>query len=104
MSDELIWRRTFGGRFEDRAHAIETFERHTEEVRQGVPAERLLVFEVGQGWEPLCAHLGVPVPDEPFPHLNDTASFRARVMEERGPGAVTWPGRDAQPPGAPGRP
>ena len=42
-----------------------------------MPADQLLVYEVGQGWEPLCEFLGVPVPDEPFPHLNDTASFRA---------------------------
>ena len=36
-------------------------------VRAEVPADRLLVYEVTQGWEPLCAFLGVPVPDEPFP-------------------------------------
>jgi hypothetical protein len=85
MVDSLIWQRTFGGRFEDRAHAIEVFHRHNEDVRRGVPADRLLVFEVGQGWEPLCAFLGVPVPDEPFPHLNDAASFRARIAERGGP-------------------
>jgi hypothetical protein len=43
------------------------------------------VFEAKDGWEPLCAHLGVPVPDEPFPHVNDRAEFqthaqRAQVM------------------------
>jgi hypothetical protein len=41
-----------------------------------VPAERLLVYEVAEGWEPLCDFLGVPVPDAPMPHLNDTKSFR----------------------------
>ncbi len=53
MVDSLIWQRTFGGWFEDRAHAIEVFNRHNEDVRRGVPADRLLVFEVSQGWEPL---------------------------------------------------
>lgn len=85
MVDALVWRGTFGGRFEDRRHAIDVFNRHNEEVRRGVAPERLLVYEVGQGWEPLCAFLGVPVPDEPFPHLNDAAGFQARIREQGGP-------------------
>ena len=84
MVDALVWQGTFGGRFEDRAHAIEVFHRHNEAVRRGVPADRLLVYEVGQGWGPLCAFLGVPAPDEPFPHLNDAASFRARIVDRGG--------------------
>lgn len=42
---------------------------------QTVPPEKLLVFEPKQGWEPLCKFLGKPVPDQPFPHVHDTASF-----------------------------
>ena len=49
-------------------------------MRRDVPADRLLVYEVSQGWGPLCEFLGVPVPDgKPFPHLNDTVEFRARI-------------------------
>ncbi|MEV4253480.1 sulfotransferase family protein [Spirillospora sp. NPDC049652] len=55
------------------------FERHTAEVVETVPADRLLVYEVKQGWEPLCAFLGVPVPDEPFPRVNDSAEFSAQA-------------------------
>ena len=44
-----------------------------------VPADRLLVYEISQGWEPLCEFLEVPVPDAPMPHLNDATSFRAMV-------------------------
>jgi len=47
-----------------------------EAVRETVPADRLLVWQVKDGWEPLCAMLGVPVPDEPFPRTNDAAGFR----------------------------
>src|SRR5215207_11110472 len=43
MIDELIWERDFEGKFEDQEHAIETFERHNEEVKQRVPVEKLLV-------------------------------------------------------------
>ncbi|RJL21220.1 sulfotransferase family protein [Bailinhaonella thermotolerans] len=70
----LIYRRTFGPLAEgalEEAQAVAAFERHVEKVRQSVPAERLLVFDVSQGWKPLCDFLGLPVPAEPFPHLND---------------------------------
>ena len=54
------------------------FERLNAQVEERVPAERLLVYDVKQGWEPLCEFLGVEPPkDEPFPHLNDT--FRKLV-------------------------
>jgi hypothetical protein len=59
--------------------AMEAYERHNAAVRAGVPAERLLEWQPGDGWEPLCERLGVPVPDEPFPHMNTTEQFRAMV-------------------------
>ncbi len=71
-----IWDETFSGRFEDREHAIEVFRRHNAEVRRTVPPDRLLVFEVSQGWQPLCAFLGVDPPELPFPRVNDTKAFR----------------------------
>ncbi|HEY0739484.1 MAG TPA: sulfotransferase, partial [Herpetosiphonaceae bacterium] len=66
-------------KFVDKDSGIEVFNRHNEEVQRVVPPERLLVYDVKQGWEPLCAFLGVPVPDKPFPHLNDTAEFQQMV-------------------------
>jgi hypothetical protein len=80
MIDRLIWVGMFHGRFEDRGYAIEVFRRHNEEVKRMVPDDRLLIYEVSQGWGPLCAFLGVPVPEgQPFPHVNDAAEFRARI-------------------------
>jgi hypothetical protein len=55
-------------------------ERWNEQVKQTVPAERLLVWDPKEGWEPLCEFLGVDVPDEPLPHTNDTASFKEGVL------------------------
>jgi hypothetical protein len=46
------------------------FAQHHERVRQVVPAERLLVYRVQEGWEPLCRFLRAEVPDEPFPRVN----------------------------------
>jgi len=77
--NRLIWEGTFDGRFEDRGYAIEVFERWNEEVKERVPAERLLVYDVKQGWGPLCEFLGVEVPERPFPHLNDTETFRKLI-------------------------
>lgn len=71
MATEQIWKGTFGGKFTNKAHAISVFEQHNQEVIDTVPPEKLLVFEVKQGWEPLCEFLDVPVPNTPFPHLND---------------------------------
>lgn len=55
------------------------FKDHEEEVKRTVPPDRLLVYSVKEGWEPLCEFLGVPVPDEPFPRVNDTNDFHLRL-------------------------
>src|SRR5271167_2823421 len=79
MISTLIWDGTFNGRFEDRDYAIAMFERHNEEVRRKVPAERLIVHDIKDGWAPLVEMLGVEEPSGPLPHLNDQASFRQMV-------------------------
>jgi hypothetical protein len=79
LAGEIIWKGTFDGRFEDKRHAIDIFERHNAEVQRRVPGDRLLVYDVKTGWEPLCEFLGVEVPDEPFPRTNDTAEMRRRI-------------------------
>jgi Sulfotransferase domain len=55
--------------------AVEVFKAHTDEVAATIPADRLLIFDVRAGWEPLCAFLGVPVPEEPFPRRNDSQEY-----------------------------
>lgn len=77
MVYELVYERTFGGRLGERAHAKRVFEAHNQAVIDAIPASRLLVYRAGDGWEPLCRFLGVPVPEEAFPHLNDTAWYRS---------------------------
>lgn len=71
----IVLKRTFRNDTSE-ANAIATFERHNAEVQQRIPAERLLVFDVKQGWEPLCAFLDVPVPEAPFPRTNDREMFK----------------------------
>ena len=79
MINGLIWDGTFKGRFDDKDFAIGVYQAHNELVQAKVPADRLLVYEVKEGWEPLCEFLDVPVPEGPMPHLNDATSFRAMV-------------------------
>jgi hypothetical protein len=79
MQDAIIWDGRFGGRFVDRDAAIAAFVAHIEEVQRVVPAARLLVYDVAEGWEPLCRFLDRPVPAQAFPRLNDRDFFR-RIM------------------------
>jgi Sulfotransferase domain len=91
MINQLIWEGTFHDRFQDKAYAIEIFEKNTADVKKKVPAERLLVYEIQEGWEPLATFLGVPVPaDKPFPRVNDTASFLDMIKRTQ-PGAAPSP-------------
>jgi hypothetical protein len=83
MARKAILEETFDNRFEDKAHAIEIFKLHTQEVRDTIDPARLLVFDVKEGWAPLCRFLAVPIPDEPFPRLNDTATTQAFIQRMR---------------------
>jgi sulfotransferase family protein len=83
MVRTAILRDTFDNRFEDKEHAIGVFKRHIQEVRDTIDPARLLVFDVREGWEPLCRFLEVPVPADPFPRLNDTASTQAMIKRMR---------------------
>jgi hypothetical protein len=76
MINGLIWDGTFHGRFAEKDYALKVFHDHNEDVKRAVPADRLVIYEIGQGWRPLAEMLGVEAPDAPFPHLNDTESFR----------------------------
>ena len=67
---------TFTPDWRDRDAAIAAYERHNAEVRAGIPGDRLVEWQPGSGWEPICRALGVPIPAEPFPHVNTTAEFR----------------------------
>jgi hypothetical protein len=72
---DMVGAQTFGGSLTDRDIAMAALRRREDEVRAAIPADRLLVFDVAEGWGPLCAFLGVPVPDRPFPHHNLQADF-----------------------------
>jgi hypothetical protein len=78
-----MWRRS--GLIEDATTTGEemaaAMERYHREVQDTVPAERLLVWSVADGWEPLCEFLEVPIPEAEFPRVNDSAQFADRIMD-----------------------
>ena len=79
MSWEIVVEQTFDGRLDDPEHAMAVYRAHTEAVRRAIPAGRLLVYDVAEGWEPLCRFLEVPVPNAPFPYTNTTTEFQQRA-------------------------
>jgi Sulfotransferase domain len=78
MARSIVVERDLDGDIDDPAHVQACFERHNDEVRASIPPDRLLVYEVTEGWEPLCAFLDLPVPDVSFPKTNDRESFGRR--------------------------
>ena len=71
----IVMEHTFGGRIGDPAHAKAVYRRHVEAVMAGLPADRLLVFDVAEGWAPLCRFLDRAIPSQPFPRSNSREEF-----------------------------
>ena len=80
MTKRLVWQRSLRGTMKDRARAIARYHEHIDEVIATVPEDRLLVYRVSEGWPPLCELLGEPVPDEPFPRVNERKAMRRTVV------------------------
>jgi hypothetical protein len=74
----VLSQRSFTEQYTDREQAIAAYELHNADVRANAPGDRLVEWQPGEGWAPLCAALAVPTPDEPFPHTNSTDDFLAR--------------------------
>ena len=75
LGTELVVKAAFGGEIDDAEHAIAMFNEHTKEVVAAIDPDRLLIFDVREGWEPLCQFLDKPVPDAAFPRVNSRDDF-----------------------------
>ena len=69
--------------FRNRERAVAAFEAWSSTVQATVPKDRLLVFEVAQGWEPLCNFLDKPIPRVPFPRINEGTTFQNLLEDQR---------------------
>jgi len=68
-----------GGNITDKDHVIATFEKNVADVQAAFGPDRLLTFNIGDGWAPLCEFLNCAVPDQPFPHSNKPDEFNTKL-------------------------
>lgn len=83
LVDAVVWRGIFHGQFKDKTQALAIFDQHIEDVANRVPHDHLLIYDVKEGWAPLCTFLGLDIPDgKPFPHLHDSGAVRKIVQRQ----------------------
>ncbi|MEA2333457.1 MAG: hypothetical protein QOH58_3595 [Thermoleophilaceae bacterium] len=82
LMTDMAWegRGAFAGSKGETGPMIEAAKRWDQEVKDTVPADRLLVWNPKDGWEPLCEFIGLDVPSEPLPHVNDTEAFKTQLV------------------------
>ena len=79
LNDKLIWQGQFEDKFEDLEFMREKYRQHEEEVRNSVPEENLLLYNIKDGWRPLCEFLNKPIPNAAFPKLNERKEFNRKM-------------------------
>lgn len=84
-ANDIINLQTFGGAMHDKDAVMAAYRARIDEVVAETDPERLLVFDVAEGWGPLCAFLGVAQPDKSFPHINNRQEF----WQQFGPGETS---------------
>lgn len=80
MPRRLIRFGTFDDRCTDKQHVIDTYQQHNQAVVDAVPADQLLVYDIKEGWAPLCEFLGLSIPDGPMPRNNTAEDFKKRAL------------------------
>ena len=86
MAQKTIWDK-MENRMQDRQYMVNFFKNRTAEIIDYIAPERLLVYQVGDGWEPLCTFLNIPVPDTEFPRINsrdETKEMLANLIASSG--------------------
>ena len=83
MAHTMIAGQTFHAPLHDRQAALAAYRRRSAEVRAAIPPDRLLVFEIADGWGPLCRFLGAAEPVAPFPHNNAIDAYWKRDRTAR---------------------
>lgn len=79
MTKHLIWKNFLNGTMENERDAIALYNEHIENVKKQIPADRLLIYSVDQGWEPLCNFLGKKAPKTNFPKVNDKVEMKQTI-------------------------
>ena len=83
FTQKLVGDIVFGGRPVTRDRAIAIYEAHIQDVKDTVPEHRLLIYNLGDGWDPLCKHLEVEIPMQDYPNRNAKKSFDNRIEAQQ---------------------
>lgn len=78
---KYLWKEHYHDNFHDKEATLKIYTEFNEEVKRAVPKEQLLIYNVSEGWGPLCEFLKVPVPDEPFAHKNKREDFKEKISQ-----------------------
>ncbi|MEP6647337.1 MAG: sulfotransferase family protein [Saprospiraceae bacterium] len=78
----MMIRKVFGEDLKNKEKIIDVFNKYNDEILRNIPKEKMLIYDVKDGWEPLCRFLGVPVPKIPFPKSNTTDEFVFNVKNK----------------------
>ncbi len=81
FAKQTIFAEELQGKIEDKAEAEKIFDKHIADVKAYVPAEKLLVWDVSDGWAPLCNFLNKAIPNDTFPHANKKENFKEMLGE-----------------------
>jgi len=77
--NEKVFRDFFHNNW-NKENLIKCYNDHNAKVIAECPKDKLLVYEMGQGWEPICKFLNKPIPNVPFPNVNDTKHFQRGML------------------------
>lgn len=75
MAHKMIAEQTFGGAMDDKSRVLSAYQKRIDDVKRTIPADRLLVYDVSEGWQSLCGFLSLPEPSTGFPRSNDKNEF-----------------------------
>jgi len=80
MVQKTIWD-VIENRMQDREYMTDFFEKRSAEITNTIAADRLLVYQISDGWAPLCKFIGVPIPDMDFPRINSREETKAMLSK-----------------------
>lgn len=81
LLDRYLFGQFFNGTFTDKEKTLSIVKAYLQEVKQNIPDGQMLVYEISEGWEPLCDFLDLPVPDLEFPYKNKREDFNTMIAK-----------------------
>jgi len=81
LVEKNLWKKHYHGQFKDKELALQIYKDFNEDIKSSIPEDQLLVYQIKDGWAPLCDFLNVPVPDAAFPYKNKRKEFKEQIAQ-----------------------